>query len=204
MRKIRIVESVPYLGTWIGNHPFGNDPEAPLWIKKGAKKKNNALQYDSARKVIRTLAKKAGIKKRIYPHLFRHSRATELANHLTDSQMDQYFGWEQGSDMPSTYVHLSGKDIEGKILKLNGLKEENEDDKNIEPKKCKRCDKLNHSTGKFCSRCGSPLDVESIVQLDEKRKKLDDMMSTLMRDPETQRFLVNKMRQLRIEAPITS
>jgi integrase/recombinase XerD len=39
--------------------------------------------------------------------------------------MDAYFGWIQGSDMPSIYVHLSGRDIDDAILKANGIVQSN-------------------------------------------------------------------------------
>jgi hypothetical protein len=67
------------------------------------------------------IAKKAGINKRIHPHLFRHSRATYMANFLTEAQMNAYFGWVQGSSMPSIYVHLPGCDIDDAVLKANGI-----------------------------------------------------------------------------------
>jgi len=46
-----------------------------------------------------------------------------MANYLTEAQMNAYFGWVQGSDMPSIYVHLSGRDIDDAILKANGVRE---------------------------------------------------------------------------------
>ncbi|MEA3378864.1 MAG: hypothetical protein U9Q69_04460 [Nanoarchaeota archaeon] len=52
--------------------------------------------------MIRKLFKEAGVDKKHNPHTFRHSRASYLANYLTEFQMNQYFGWVQGSDMPST------------------------------------------------------------------------------------------------------
>ena len=36
----------------------------------------------------------------------------------TEAQMKEHFGWVPGSYMPSTYVHLSGKDVDGAILKV--------------------------------------------------------------------------------------
>ncbi len=67
------------------------------------------------------ISRKAGINKKIHPHLFRHSRATYMANYLTEAQMNQYFGWVQGSGMPAVYVHLSGRDVDDAILKANGF-----------------------------------------------------------------------------------
>ena len=44
-----------------------------------------------------------------------------MANYLTEAQMNLYFGWIQGSDMPSVYVHLSGRDVDDAVLKANGI-----------------------------------------------------------------------------------
>ena len=78
--------------------------------------------------------------------------------------------------MPSTYVHLSLRDIDGAILKLHGLKEDKEEKKeNLTPKKCFRCEKMNPATGKFCLRCGAPLDLETVMKVDEKRKEIDQL-----------------------------
>lgn len=44
-----------------------------------------------------------------------------MTNYLTEAQMNVYFGWVQGSDMPGVYVHLSGRDVDDAILKANGI-----------------------------------------------------------------------------------
>ena len=54
----------------------------------------------------------AGIEKPVDPHHFRHSRATYLANYLTEAQMCEWFGWVRGSRVPGRYVHLSSRDID--------------------------------------------------------------------------------------------
>lgn len=69
--------------------------------------------------ILKKISKRARIKKRIYPYLFRHSRATHLAQHLTEQQMKIYFGWSMGSTMVQIYVHLSCRDLDEKILELN-------------------------------------------------------------------------------------
>lgn len=38
--------------------------------------------------------------KPVNPHHFRHSRATYLANYLTEAQMCEWFGWVHGSRVP--------------------------------------------------------------------------------------------------------
>src|SRR5208283_6213305 len=122
-RRVRIISSAPILASWIELHPTGKSPESMLWYSnwRNPKKRMKNLSHGTTYLILKELAKKAGIQKRIYPHLFRHSRATALANKLTESQMKEHFGWVQGSDMASTYVHLSGRDVDNALLKLQGL-----------------------------------------------------------------------------------
>lgn len=94
-RRVRVITSASKLNQWVENHPLHNDLNAPLWVTMGTNSRYKPLMYRSATDVLKSLAEKAGIKKRIYPHLFRHSRATHLASHLTEAQMKQYFGWVQ-------------------------------------------------------------------------------------------------------------
>jgi len=199
MRRVRLVSSSPYLATWMENHPFKNNPDSPLWLSTGTRNKNKMIRYETARNLINILAKKANIKKRIHPHLFRHSAATKLASHFTEAQMNHYFGWVQGSKMTSTYVHLSMRDLEGAVLKLNGLKNdktESEDQATV--KKCPRCSQMNPATGKFCTRCGTPLDMETVLKVEEKRKEVDGVMTALMKDPEVLNLLARKMKEMNI------
>ncbi|WP_292387987.1 tyrosine-type recombinase/integrase, partial [Methanosarcina sp. UBA5] len=112
-RRVRAVWSVDYLQAWLQAHPEGYNPDAPLWITFDSKENLlKPLQYGAARMKLQRIAKRAGINKKIHPHLFRHSRCTYMANYLTEAQMNVYFGWTQGSDMPGVYVHLSGRDID--------------------------------------------------------------------------------------------
>jgi integrase len=195
MRRIRLVSSVPHLAAWIENHPFRDKPDAPLWIRIGTAEKDEILYYNNARKIIKTLAKKANIKKRIHPHLFRHSCATHHANYFTEAQMNQYFGWVQGSNMPSTYVHLSGRDLDETILEMNGLKEEKKK-KKVTVTKCHKCEKINPSNGKLCIRCGTPLNIEIISKVEDKINEGNIIITTLLKDPEVQTFLENKLKQM--------
>ena len=121
-RRVRGVFSVDYIKAWLDEHPFKDNPASPLWIKVSGKQgKVEKLRYEAIRMQLIKISRKAGINKKIHPHLFRHSRATYMANYLTEAQMNQYFGWVQGSGMPAVYVHLSGRDVDDAILKANGF-----------------------------------------------------------------------------------
>jgi site-specific recombinase XerD len=92
-RRIPVVSSVPYLAAWHEIHPLRDNREAPLWVSIGTRGRNEVIEYQNTRQLIARLAKKAGVKKKVNPHIFRHSRATYLANHFTEAQMNHYFGW---------------------------------------------------------------------------------------------------------------
>lgn len=199
MRKIPIVSSTPSLAAWYEIHPSRDEPDAPLWVSIGTRNKGEPIKYHVVRGMLVCLAWKIGLKKKVNPHLFRHSRATHVANHFTEAQMNQYFGWIQGSEMPSTYVHLSGRDINDAVYKLNGLIKKDEDAKEkFLTKKCPRCEETNPPNGKFCHRCGAVLDVETLIKIDDKWKNMNSAMTELLKDPKVFDLLMGKMKQMNI------
>ncbi|KYK34781.1 MAG: hypothetical protein AYK22_04725 [Thermoplasmatales archaeon SG8-52-3] len=200
MRKIPIVSSTPSLAAWYEIHPSRDNPNAPLWVSIGTRNKGEPIKYHVVRGMLANLARKTGLKKRVHPHLFRHSRATHIASHFTEAQMNQYFGWIQGSEMPSTYVHLSGRDINEAVYRLNGLVKKDEDTKEkFSTKQCHRCEKVNPPTGKFCNRCGATLDLETAMNIEEKTKEVDEATDVLLKDPEFLNLLVSKIKQMNIQ-----
>jgi integrase/recombinase XerD len=182
MRRVRIIFSVPYLAAWLDIHPQKNNPDAYLWIMIRGKDNGQQLQYAGFRKLIKTLAEKAGIKKRVYNHLFRHSRSTELAQHLTESQLEEHLGWVPGSDMPRVYVHLSGKQIDDALLKIYGVKKAESMVPELISKECSRCEKINGPTSKFCSRCGMALSLEAAKEIQEYEQKLPEILQLMLKN----------------------
>lgn len=181
----RVVASAPKLALWLDNHPLRHNPKAPVWIGFGKKKNIQQLTYGAARAMLRDCAKRAGINKRVFFHLFRHSRATQACTLLTQAQMNHMFGWKQGSRMPSVYIHLAGKDVDDAIFTLNGIKRKPEKEENgFTPKICPRCDEKNGPDSKLCNRCGAPLDLQTTVQFEESKTKMDQLFEKLTEDPE--------------------
>jgi len=198
-RRVRIILSAPKLNGWVENHPL-KDPNAPLWVTIGTNSRNKVWTYGTSKEVLKKLANKAGIRKRIYPHLFRHSRATHLANHLTEAQMKQYFGWVQGSNMASVYVHLSGRDVDNALFKLNGMEiKEEKNDQELRALICPRCKARNSPDAKFCSNCGLCLDTKTAVEIDETREKADRLMSELIKNPKVLNALLEGVERLKEE-----
>lgn len=104
-RRIRVIESAGALKR--------------LTKRARANKKLFPFSYNTYAERIKRCVDAAGITKRVTPHLFRHSRATYLANYLTEFQLKKMFGWTMSSDMPAVYVHLSGADVDTALLNVH-------------------------------------------------------------------------------------
>jgi hypothetical protein len=152
------------------------------------------------RTILEVVARRASVTKAVNPHNFRHSRATHLAQHLTEAQMNEFFGWVQGSDMPSTYVHLSGRDMDRALLKINNVVPDSEAQRETEftSRRCPRCDLDNPPANMFCSRCGMVLDEREARQMmveQAERSRADGILDDLLRDPEVRAVLAGKLRR---------
>jgi len=198
MRKILVISSAPYLQTWLNHHPNNSNPEEFLWLNY----QGNLMSYATISHVLKNAAEKAGIKKRIYPHLLRHSRATIMAKSMTDASMKHYFGWSQNSNMAGVYIHMSGKDTDDAVLMANGIEIKKETRISVlTPAKCLRCGMINETTNKFCKSCGIPLtseEAERIIKDDEEKIKTDELMNKVVKNPEFLKMLVEQMAKMNI------
>jgi len=186
-RRARIIFSAKALSEWLNHHPSRLDLDSPLWTSFESARSTKPLEYYAFRKMLSVTAARANIVKRVNPHSFRHARASNLANVLTEAQMKEYLGWVGDSKMASTYVHLSGRNIDNALLKLNGIKtqdEVNNEEHTLRIKTCSRCQEVNSPTSGFCSRCGCPLDVKTATLMRDEESKTDFVMDWLANDPE--------------------
>ena len=197
-RKIRIISSAPAISNWINQHPNKNNKKSLLFCSIGNYKHGLRLEYQSFRKLLRSAAKRIDLTKPINPHHFRHSRATELAKKLTEAQLCQYMGWTIGSKEAATYVHLSGRDIDDKILAIHGLKKEEETEVKMKPIICPRCKTKNDFAANFCNECSLGLDEKTILEYDARKEdaaKLGFDFQSMLTDPE----LLMKMKNMLAE-----
>ncbi|MGD2247868.1 MAG: tyrosine-type recombinase/integrase [Candidatus Methanofastidiosia archaeon] len=75
-RRVRIVGFAYSVAQWVEMHPRCDDENSPLWVSLSDSSKT--LSYRGFDKRIKKAADKAGIKKRVNTHIFRHSRATHF------------------------------------------------------------------------------------------------------------------------------
>ncbi len=204
-RRVRIISSAPTLASWINIYDKAKDPNAPLWVPRtsnGKVRKDGIkfLDHRSVYSILRSIAVKAEIKKHVHPHLFRHSRATALASKLTESQMKEIFGWTKGSDMPATYVHLSGRDVDNALLKLHGLvKVDDGSDDKMKVRDCQRCKEHNSPIAKFCIKCGLPLDENFLAKVEKEIQKGNDIQNLLWQNEEYREFTMKLLAKMGVE-----
>ncbi len=215
-RRVRVVNSTPYIHSWLQHHPDKENKDAPLWvvigttqaISRGLSQKSYKfdwsfnMTYAAARTLIKRIAKRAGINKPVNLHNFRHSRATILgAAGINESIMNQVMGWKQGSKMAGVYIHLSGKQTDDALLSsLYGMKveESKERQPKMFPIKCINCGELNHYNAKRCNKCNNIIGVLS--EEDIKENSLMIQMSKVFgglvnRDGNIRREIINELKQ---------
>jgi len=195
---VRISGAAPRLATWLDNHPNKNDMASPLWVV--GKNAIKQMSYSSFIQRLKKAVEKAGIKKRVWPYLFRHSRITPASTKLSYSQMCHVFGWKQGSDMPQFYVHLSGDDRDEAFLKMNGMECVNNghsENTVYVPIVCPRCKRNNSPDSKYCNGCGLAFDLKYAVEVDQRKddikEKIEMLSEELAKSPEIVDKLLNAL-----------
>lgn len=215
-RRVTIVQSIPYLVTWLGMHPFNGNPQAFVWVQEAQCTGPTPLHHQAAQKLIERAFERAGLYKREYVetvlesgkvsrrcvrkekvkpmnlHWFRHSRATLLAPKVSESVLCKFFGWTMGSKQVRTYVHMSGQQVESALLSAHGIIQQAQ-----QPtvRQCS-CGAPNQRQALYCFRCGKPMDVS--VALQEKNALADAFkaIQLIMQNPELKRQYEQELARL--------
>lgn len=174
-RKVRIVgNSIAELQTWLDYHPERSNRDASLYCQIDGERRGESMQYDQVHSVFTKTAKRAGIKRRIYPHLYRHTRSTILASKVPEAVLESQQGWVHGSRMSRVYVHLTQEQQDEAILQANGIKKKVALEIETEsPIVCPRCGTLNTNDAKYCRKCWLPLAIEAVIELKEKQDHIE-------------------------------
>lgn len=178
MRKIRIVDSVPDLQLYINQkHGKTNDYLFP------ARYVETPLTRRGTQNMIDRIAEKAGIERHIHPHLFRHSKLTDLCKQgVGEMELRLFAGWENTSTQPATYLHLSMAHIDSKILALHGIIPEKEKEVKITTKTCPRCQTVNAFDSIYCRSCSFVLDNQEALNIEKKANEEKEQMKRQIED----------------------
>jgi len=179
-RELWLIDCVPELQNWINAHPQRADPGAPLFITYSRYGfGGRGLNERTVQNLCKTIQRNSGVAtpERVHPHAFRHARATDRAREgFTEMELRIMFGWSKSSNMPATYIHLSGADVKKKILQKAGLQEREQEPgaRPLDPVKCPRCGMLNERGLQICVRCNTPLSADAMRYLQVGRDILED------------------------------
>jgi integrase/recombinase XerD len=181
-RRIRIIFATEFLKKWLEDHPCKNDREHLVFCS--LVEPHPRLTDAGLRDQLTKIAGKAGIKKRVNPHSFRHARATHMSSEMTEQQLKKYLGWTEGSNMAAVYVHLSGKDLDDTILRMNGMKTETKaEDHALKTLKCPKCGEIQDARNDSCCRCWtsfkSDIDNSLVSELQTLRDEIEQLKQSL-------------------------
>lgn len=165
-RSIGLITSAPIMNEYLNLHPDKNNSEAPLFISLNQKTYGNRLTDVGVYQMLQVLRKRAGIKKKVTPHIFRHSTLTRYAGlRMNESQMRMFAGWTADSSMPEVYLHMTEEEVDDNrraMMTGDELKKKKPEKSMMLPIRCPRCGKQNDSNNTYCISCWLPLTRESI------------------------------------------
>jgi integrase/recombinase XerD len=191
-RTIVLIFAASYLATYLENHKnrnesyfqqsylFVTDRHHPVYGKT-ITYQYTQLNDDTIRLIIKDLAEKVGIDKRVYPHLFRHTRSTNLAKKFTEPKLRGYMGWTPGSPMVSRYTHLSAQDMDNAIYEIYGIMSAKEESIGLKITMCKKCKKHIPFDSKICPNCYTP---QNLNESETFKQKIAEVLNEIIYSPE--------------------
>lgn len=178
-RDIPLIESIPYLKEYLNNKHF--EPNDKIFPYKWNSTVNGTLDYLKKR-LIRQYPEWKN--KKLNPHIFRHSRLTELAaGKLNEAQIRKFAGWTPSSNMADIYFHLDDSDI---IKILTNEEIQKPKPKKFKPIVCPICNVENNQQNYFCWKCNNILDETkraetglNLINLKENQEKIIRLLMNL-------------------------
>lgn len=181
-RYVRLLSASPYIAKWKDDYPF--EPSGDNLVFVSLQKK--PISYNSTYRQIRRIAERAGIKTKVHPHIFRHSRVTSLMEKKIPESIIKKMMWGSlTTDMLSRYGHLVSTTTDDALLEAAGIKRaDKQEDNALDPRQCPMCHLINGPTSRFCSQCGASLTDEGKVTKDTVSARLDALAIGELTDEE--------------------
>jgi site-specific recombinase XerD len=182
-RYIRLIFSQEWLAAWKNDYkgdPTGESLVFPTIF-------GQMYRYQGIWTLIARTAQRSGLTKRVYPHLFRHSRVTNLLRQGVPESVIKLTIWgDIGSDMLRRYAHLVQADIDAAMLELHGIRNpKKEGEKRLKAVECPRCRFICSPISRYCAHCGMSLTEEAVASI-------DDMKRDVLSDPEALQALIDQ------------
>lgn len=173
-RTVHLINSIPYLQRWLGEHPAREDDQCYLWSKLNAPERPS---YTTFLNYFKDAAGRAGVSKEVTPTNFRKSNTRWLVLlGFSQARIEDRQGRKRGSEHTARYLARFGDESnERAYAKLHGVEVEDDDTAPDEmgPIECPRCHRETPRERDFCMWCDGALNFEATEQLDD----VDDEMA---------------------------
>jgi len=175
-----VIEAASALSAWVKAHPDPK-PDAPLFPSWHG----NRLGPIDGWRIVKTAASNAKIEKRVYAHLFRHSRATHLLRlGMKEIDVKRLMGWSPASRMlEQKYAHLADRDTRRSYFAALGMQTEDRVDLgrlDLSDDKLQPVLAMRPPVGSSLPRT-----VKGSEEADEREREFEELVS----DPNVLRFL---------------
>jgi len=194
-RKTRIAVvtlpvSLMYLNVWRNDYPGEPLPDSYVFVSL-RKSVGEPLTYPTVQSIIKRVAERAKINKRVYSHLLRGSRITHLLEQGLSENIVKEIHWgNQGTGMIRVYARMHPEQIVKGMLRHQGIEiDEHMKARVVEGRTCSRCGLVNPPTALYCNKCRLPLTSEE----EDKVKAAYEAVSG------TYEYMVKKMEDLEKE-----
>ena len=199
-RPVFLIRSYNLLKDWVYSHPFNENKAHPMWVNTTCikyKKRDlygKVMSLANLSKTIKNIAVKAGVKTytavngkgekkvkvRVFPYLFRHSRATYYLKRYGGTITKKMLGHSPNSKTTQVYDHLNDEDTLDVMRKKSGLKTPEEEDKEFDV--CPRCKHpLGFDETLSCPMCNAPLNIEGLLKVKEEEQNKEDKFRKLLK-----------------------
>ena len=171
-RRVMILESVRDLKNYLTVRSLTTKHDF-VFCLEGTRNNSAPMTHAAITKLMKQATERSGLKKRIHPHLFRHSRASYLASKgLSEAQLCFIFGWTLGSKQVRTYIHLSQQQVQNALLeKVYGIKKTENHEQEVV--KCFVCGEINQPNTDTCINCYNPLTIQGALKIKQQNEILE-------------------------------
>lgn len=186
-RQVRFHVGKAYLKEWLVDHQFGSNQDAPLLYGKENRARYKRYGYAALLAMVKRVRKDAKVTKDVWPHLYRHTAATEnVKRGLAGPALCAQMGWVTGTEQEAVYIHLNSRNTDDLVLQSWGLKTtKTAENSGLAPRVCPVCKHTNLPDKLFCVRpdCFAPLteDAERTM-LQRQERMMQEMYAKKMKE----------------------
>lgn len=183
IRTVRLRDSMPYISAWKNVYPH-YAPDAHVFVTT----RGTTLIYEMIRSTIARIAKEAGITKRVNPHVFRHTRVTELLKlGMREPELKKSMWGSVSTDMLKNYEHLVAADVDNEYKRVYGLEQGEKIKPILASVQCPNCHTINGKGAQFCVVCGMDMlagnvyDYQMATQIAKKLLENPEFRASLVK-----------------------